>query len=109
MPATSGQTIPASVIMSGWCRLPNVLRKQPPFLGGARLDQEHRLGPLDDDDDGVYLVQDQTVAAAQQCAARKGRTEHDSPVRPTLSAHAQPVVPPERDRVACVAAGRGGQ
>jgi hypothetical protein len=87
----------------------DVIRKQPPFLGRARLAQEHRLGPLDDDDDSVHLVQDEAVAAAQHCAARKGKTERDAPVRSPLSAHTRPVVPSQRDRVAGVAAGRGGQ
>src|SRR6185369_9053793 len=85
------------------------VREQSPFVGRARLDEEHWLRPLDDDDDGFRLVDDQAVAAAQDRAAWKRKTKRDSAVRPSRSARAQSVFPSERDRVASVASGRWRQ
>ena len=87
----------------------DVVCEQSPFLGRARLDEEHRLRPLGDDDHGFLPVDDQAVTAAQDRAPRKRKTERDSAVRPSRSAHVQSVFPSERDRVASVAAGRWRQ
>src|SRR5262245_59110365 len=87
----------------------DVVGVESPLLGRARLDQEHRLRPLDDKDDGLQLVEDQTVAAAQHRAARKGKTERESAVGPSASAYTQSVFPSARDRVAGIAAGDGRQ
>src|SRR5262245_40624513 len=37
----------------------DVVGVEPPLLWRARLDQEHRLRPLHDDDDGLRLVEDE--------------------------------------------------
>src|SRR5262249_43221448 len=52
----------------------DVVREQPPLLGRAGLDAQHRFRSLDDDDDGLRLEDDQTVAAAQDRAARNWKT-----------------------------------
>src|SRR5262245_36742155 len=87
----------------------DVVREQPPLLGVARLDDEHRLRSLDDDDDGLRVVDDQAVTAAQDRASRKGKSERDAAVRPPLRVHAQPVVPSKRQCVASIAPGRRRQ
>jgi hypothetical protein len=87
----------------------NLVRIEAPLPGRARLDEEHRLRPLDDDDNGFQLVENQTVAVTQDRAAPKEETEHDTCVRPPPAVHAQSVVPSEGYRVAGVAAGRGRQ
>jgi hypothetical protein len=58
--------------------------------------EENRLGLLDDDDDGLRLIDDQAVAAVQDHTPRKGKAEGDPAVRPPPSVHPQAVVPSER-------------
>src|SRR5262249_59624273 len=82
---------------------------EPPLLWRARLDQEHRLRPIYDNDDGLRLVEDEAVAAAQDRAARKGHTEHEPAIGPPPSTQMQSVFPSECDRVAGVAADRRRQ
>src|SRR5262245_25166498 len=93
----------------GLVPIADVVRVEPPLLGRARFDQEHRLRSLNDDDDGLRLLEDQAVTAPQHRAAREQKTEGDSAVRPPPSVYAQSVVPSERDRVARVAANRDRQ
>src|SRR5262249_11737223 len=73
-----------------------VVRVESPFLGCARLDQEDRLGALDDHDDALRLVEDEVVATAQDRAARKGETEHEPAVGPSPSADLPSVLPSQR-------------
>src|SRR5262245_45806254 len=93
----------------GLVPIADVVGVEPPLLRRARLDQEHGLAPLDDDDDGLHLVENQAVTATQDRAARKEEGEHDPSIRPSPSMHAQSVVPSERERVTGVAARRDRQ
>src|SRR5262245_60512674 len=85
----------------------DVVGVEPPLLWGARLDQEHRLRPIYDNDNGLCLVEDEAVTAAHDRAARKGHTEHEPAIGPPPSTQMQSVFPSECDRVAGVAANRG--
>ena len=57
----------------------DVVREQPPLLGRAWFDAEHRLRLFDDDDDGLRLIDDQTVAAAQDRARGRDRPNASPP------------------------------
>src|SRR5215831_15268195 len=74
----------------------DVVGVEAPLLWRARLDQEHRFWPLHDDDDDLRPVEDETVAAAQDRAARERKTEHEAAVGPSPSASMHSVFPSER-------------
>lgn len=42
----------------------DVVREQYALLGGTWFDDKHRLGPLDNHDDGFSFVEDETVPTA---------------------------------------------
>ncbi len=55
------------------------VRKERPLGRRPRPDHEHRLGPLDDDDDDMRVAEDQAVAGAQDGPARECRRELTPP------------------------------
>src|SRR5262249_61628798 len=53
----------------------DVVRVESPLLGRVRLDEEHRLGLLDDHDDGPYFVGGPAVGARVDGGAGGGGAE----------------------------------